>query len=122
MTFIHEKKLKRARFIANLLDRQFTVGGIQFGIEPLLGFIPAVGDIMGIAMGMYLYKIALEMEVPRHKRFMILVNIALDFLVGVIPFLGDIFDVFYKANVRNLHILEKHARGSIIEGETIENK
>lgn len=112
-------KVQRARFLANLLDQQFSIGGIRFGIEPILGFIPAVGDIIGLLLSLYIYRIAQEMQIPRRHRAQMLFNILLDVSVGVIPLLGDIFDVAYKANVRNLHILEKHMRGEAIEGEIV---
>jgi len=114
-----DKKLQHARFIANLMDRQFKIGNIEFGVESFLGFIPAFGDILGLLLSLYIYRIAHEMQVPRKHRIRMLFNIILDLTVGVIPILGDIFDVYYKANVRNLHILEKHARGEVIEGEIV---
>lgn len=114
-----DKKLQRARFLANLMDRQFKIGNIEFGIESFLGFIPAFGDIIGLLLSLYIYRIAHEANVPARQRIHMLFNILLDMTVGVIPLLGDIFDVAYKANVRNLHILEKHIRGKVVEGEII---
>lgn len=114
-----DKKLQHARTIANLMDRQFKIGGIEFGIESFLGFIPFLGDILGLLLSLYIYRIGHGMGLLRRHKIIMIFNIILDMTVGFIPFLGDIFDVAYKANVRNLHILEKYARGKVIDGEIV---
>lgn len=115
-----DNKLKHARTVANLMDRQFSIGGVRFGIESFLGVIPFLGDILGLMISLYIYRMGHEMGISRRHKYMMIFNIILDMLVGMIPILGDIFDIAYKANVRNLHILEKHARGKVIDGEIID--
>lgn len=114
-----EKELTQARFVANLMDRQFKVGKVSFGIESLLGFIPGIGDIIGVLLALYIYRVGVRMGVGRKHRTFMLFNIILDFIIGAIPFIGDLFDIGYKANVRNLHILEKHSRGKYTEAEIV---
>lgn len=114
-----EHNLKGPRLIANLLDSQFKFGKVSFGIESFLGFIPFIGDAVGILLALYIYRVGHTMGISKAHKAQMLFNIALDFVIGLIPFLGDAFDIFYKANVRNLEILEKHARGRVIEGEIV---
>lgn len=114
-----DKKLKSARIVANLLDRQFKIGSVSFGIESFLGFIPFIGDVLGILLALYIYRIGVQAGLPKRHRFRMLFYIFLDFAVGLIPFIGDIFDVAFKANVKNLEILERHMRGKFVEGEII---
>lgn len=114
-----DKQLKSARLVANLLDRQFKIGSVSFGIESFLGFIPFIGDILGILLALYIYRIGVQAGLPRKHRIRMLFHIFLDFFVGLIPFIGDIFDIAFKANVKNLEILERHMRGKFVEGEVV---
>ncbi len=115
-----DERLKGPRIVANLLDRQFKFGKISFGIESFLGFLPFIGDALGILLALYIYRVGHNMGVSKRHKAQMLFNISLDFIIGLIPFLGDAFDVFYKANVKNLEIIEKHARGKVIEGEIVD--
>lgn len=111
--------MKIARFLAKLLDRQFTIGNISFGIDPLLGLVPGIGDTLSTVLGLYLLHVGTQMKVSRIDMVRMAFNIFIDFLIGLIPLLGDIFDVGYKANIRNLKILEKYAPKKYIEGELL---
>lgn len=106
--------------MANLLDRQFKFGKYSFGIESFLGFIPGIGDILGVILALYIFKVGVDMGISRKHKTLMIFNIMMDFLIGLVPFLGDLFDVVFKANVRNLEILEKHHRGKYVEGEVLE--
>jgi len=114
-----DQRLHGPRIVANLLDRQFKVGSVSFGLESFLGFLPLIGDALGVLLALYIYKVGHSMGISRKHKAQMIFNIALDFTFGLIPFLGDAFDIFYKANVKNLEILEKHARGNVIEGEIV---
>lgn len=114
-----ERELARARMIATLLDSQFKFGKYSFGVESFLGFIPFIGDALGIILALYIYRVGHKMGISRRHKAQMIFNIVLDFFVGLIPFIGDIFDVVYKANIKNIRILEKHSRGKVIEGEIV---
>lgn len=114
-----EHHVKHARFIANLLDRQFKIGGISFGLDPIIGAVPVVGDIISIGLSLYIFYIGKQMNISRMDRAKMISNIMIDFITGLVPFLGDIFDIAYKANVRNLRILEKYTEKKFIEGELL---
>lgn len=114
-----EHHVKSARFIANLLDRQFKIGGISFGIDPVIGAIPLLGDVLSVSLAMYIYYIGRQMNISRFDRWKMIANIIVDFVVGLIPLLGDIFDIAFKSNVRNLKILERYTKEKFIEGELL---
>jgi len=114
-----EDKIKTARFIAKILDNQFEVGGVRFGVDPIIDIIPWIGDVIGALLSLYILKVAGEVGVSKIDLAKMILNIIVDFAVGVIPFLGVIFDVYYKANIKNLKILEKYSHGKIVEGEII---
>ena len=117
-----EADFKRAKFVATLLDSQFNVAGIRFGIDPVINLIPWIGDIIGAILSLYILNIAREARVSTIDLIRMIANIAIDFIVGFIPFLGVIFDVAYKANIRNLAILEKYMGKLKTDGKVIEGK
>ena len=100
----------RARGIARLLDDLIRVPGtnIGIGLDPLIGLIPGLGDVLGGAMSSYILFVAAQEGVPTSVLTRMLGNIALDSLVGVVPVVGDLFDVGVKANRRNVDLLERY--------------
>lgn len=121
---IMESDFRRAKFIATLLDSQFKVAGVRFGLDPIINIIPWIGDVIGVLLSLYILNIAREAGVSLVDMIRMIWNIALDFIVGFIPFIGVIFDVAYKANLRNLEILEKYVgkmqpKGKVIEGSIV---
>jgi hypothetical protein len=114
-----ERKIKTAKFLARLLDNQFEVGGVRFGLDPIIDAIPYIGDIVGALLSFFILKIAYDIGVSKADMAKMVVNIIIDFIVGFIPLLGVIFDVIYKANIRNLKILEKYSHGKFVEGEIL---
>jgi hypothetical protein len=103
-----DKRFKMASFLANLLDNRFKVGKYSFGIDPILGLIPGGGDLIALAISLYIVYLGIEMKLPIAKVLQMLLNVGVDTLVGAIPFFGDLFDIGYKANMRNLKILKEH--------------
>lgn len=101
--------LARARRIARLLDSAAPVPGtgIRFGLDSVLGLIPGLGDATGAAMSGYLILVASRLGAPRTTIVRMLANVGIDAVVGAIPVLGDLFDVAFKANTRNLALLER---------------
>lgn len=114
-----EKHLKTANFLAKLLDSRFNFLGIRFGLDPLLGLVPGLGEVVTVLMSLYIVWIGVRIGIPQIRIYQMLGNILLDFLVGVIPVIGDIFDIFYKSNIRNLDILNKYRHQKIIDGELV---
>jgi hypothetical protein len=81
----------------------------RFGyVDPLLGlFVPGVGDIAGGAIGLYVIAVALQKRVHPVIIARMLINLAVDTLIGMIPLAGDVFDFFHKAHVKNVRLLEE---------------
>ena len=102
--------LARARGLARLLDDLVRVPGTNIGIvlDPLIGLIPGVGDIVGGVMSSYILLVAVQEGAPTSVLIRMLGNIALDSMVGVVPVLGDLFDVGVKSNRRNVDLLERY--------------
>ena len=99
-----------------LLDSAFRVPGtnMTFGLDPLLGLIPGLGDLTTPIFAALLLLHAVRLRIPRIVQLRMLINAAVDLVIGAVPILGDLFDVGWKANVRNLALLERYARpGSI---------
>ncbi|MEN9518809.1 MAG: hypothetical protein RLZZ381_1397 [Cyanobacteriota bacterium] len=103
-------KLRRIRKIAKLLDTAIGIPGTKFriGLDPILGLIPGGGDLVGAAISAYMIYLATSFGLEKSKITQMIKNIALETTVGFIPIVGDIFDVYFKANIRNLDILEQH--------------
>ena len=102
--------LTRARGLARLLDDLIRIPGtnIGIGLDPIIGLIPGVGDMIGGLMSSYILMVAAQEGVPASVLTRMLGNIALDSLVGVVPVLGDLFDVGVKSNRRNVDLLERY--------------
>jgi hypothetical protein len=100
--------LARARGLARLLDSAIAVPGtrIRFGADALLGLVPGLGDIAGALLGGYLVLLAHRLGTPRTVILRMLGNVALDTLGGSVPIAGDLFDVAFRSNVRNVALLE----------------
>ena len=95
-----------------LLDSAFRVPGtnLTFGLDPILGLIPGIGDLTTPFFAVLLLVHAVRLRIPRVVQLLMLINAAIDLAIGVVPFLGDAFDFGWKANVRNLALLEHYAR------------
>lgn len=111
------KHLETARSLAKLLDSQFSVLGFKFGLDPLIGLFPWLGDAVSAALAVYIIWIGKTLGIAEEKLTEMIRNVILDFLIGLVPVAGTIGDFFFKSNLKNLEILEKHI-GKVVEGET----
>ena len=114
-------KLRRIRKIAKLLDTAIGIPGTKFriGLDPILGLLPGGGDLIGGLISAYMIYLATSFGLEKSQISKMVKNIALETFVGFIPIVGDIFDFYFKANIRNLDILEQHLAG-IDDIESIE--
>lgn len=103
------RALRQARGLARLLDRAVTVPGTRFGIglDGVIGLIPGVGDAVAGLASTYLIFLAYRAGAPASVLGRMALNVWVDSLVGGIPLLGDLFDFGYKANLRNVALLER---------------
>lgn len=81
---------------------------MRVGLDPLLGLIPGAGDLAGAALGGWVILLAARAGAPRGMLLRMLANIGIDTVLGSVPVVGDIFDAGYKANLRNVALLERH--------------
>jgi len=111
--------LKRARVFAKLMDNQFSFLGVKFGLDNIIGIVPGIGDVAGMSLSVYLIWVGHQMDLPKHKKAKMIRNVVLDTAIGILPLVGDLGDLFFKANTKNLEILEEHAGKTVLEGEVI---
>ena len=106
-----DRALAALRKWAYLLDAAFQVPGtkLRFGLDPIVGLIPGDGDIVTGFFAVMMLLHAVRLRIPKVIIARMVVNSGLDLLTGAVPLLGDLFDAGYKANLRNLALLERHA-------------
>ena len=88
----------------------FTLFGIRFGWESVIGIVPAFGDALGAFIALMIFKRMRKVEggLDTGTQIQMLINIIIDFAVGLIPFVGDLIDAAFKANTKNVRLLERH--------------
>ena len=102
------KRLKRLRSFSRLLDSSIPLpGGYRIGLDGFLGLIPGIGDIAGGLASSYIIIEAAQLGASTTTLLRMVFNVLLESLVGIIPFVGDIFDFVWKANDKNFALLEK---------------
>ncbi len=114
-----EKHIRAARSMTNFLEGKYKIFGLRFGADALIGIIPGIGDIIPMMLSFYLIWIAIRMELPGQKVARMITNIFIDFVIGSVPVLGDFADFIFKANIKNLALLEEHITGKPLEGRVI---
>ena len=102
------RRLERLRRVGYLLDNSIPIPGtrLRVGIDAVIGLVPGIGDLVGGLLSLYILVEASRLGVSRAVLARMAWNVALDTLVGEVPILGDLFDAGYKANLRNLALLD----------------
>ena len=106
------KDIERVRILAQWLDSKFDVGGFKFGLQGVLGVLPVGGDLIATMAGFYPLVIAYRHNLGGKVVGRICMNLGLQFGMGLLPWVGDYADVWFKANLRNLAVLERAAAGA----------
>jgi len=102
-------EVARLRSIADVMDSLVPVPILgRVGLDGILGLIPGVGDLVGLTVSSYFVLIAAKMRVSKAVLARMVFNIGVDAMVGTIPFVGDMFDFVFKANRKNLVLVERH--------------
>jgi hypothetical protein len=103
-------KLAKLRRISKVLDNAIAIPGtnISFGLDPILGLLPGGGDTVTGGIAAYIVVEAARMGVPREILGKMIGNILIDSFAGTVPVVGDFFDLGWKANIKNIELLEKH--------------
>ena len=105
------RRMEALRSLQRLLDEAFRVPGtnLRFGWDPLVGLIPWAGDVLTAIFAAGIILQAHHMRVPRVVQLRMVMNVAIDVIVGVIPIVGDLADFAWKSNAMNFALLERHA-------------
>lgn len=105
-----EQQLRPLRRLAGLLDSALPVPGTRWriGLDGLIGLVPGIGDLAGAALSSYILMKAIRLGVPVGVVLRMLFNILLEMTLGAIPLIGDLFDFGFKANLRNIRLIERH--------------
>lgn len=101
------ERIARLDALASLLDTAFLIPGtnLRFGLDALIGLVPGVGDMVTTLLSLYIVKEARALGAPRRVILRMLANVALDGVLGAVPIAGDVFDVMWRANRRNITLL-----------------
>jgi len=97
--------------LAWVMDRSIPIGGgLRIGLDPIIGLVPGLGDIVGALVSAAIVLSAVRARLPRSAIARMVANIAIDAVVGAVPLLGDVFDAAWQANVRNVQIYREALR------------
>ena len=112
------RALAGARQLGVLMDARFRILGFRFGLDSIIGLIPGIGDAVSALASAYLIGVGVQLGLPKRKLMRMLLNSAADLGIGLVPGVGDLADVIFKSHMRNLRILEEHARRreNVVEG------
>lgn len=95
--------------LARLMDSAIRLpGGFRIGLDGIIGLVPGIGDAIGLVISSYLIGKAARMGASRHVLLRMTGNVVLETLVGSVPLVGDIFDFAFRANNRNMRLLQRH--------------
>jgi hypothetical protein len=106
----HEERLAQVQKLARLMDDNFRIPGtpLRFGWDSVLGFFPGLGDVLTSAISLLIVHHAWQTGASKLLIARMLGNVGIDFAIGAVPVLGDLFDFAFKANRRNARLLEQH--------------
>ena len=106
---LNEEKLLRLKLLSKRLDDSIKIPGTnqKFGIDAIVGIIPILGDFIGVIFSTYIMYSGIKMGVSSKIVKKMAANIAIEFIIGSIPIIGDIFDALWKANKRNVELIEE---------------
>jgi hypothetical protein len=109
-TLTRRQRVERLDRLARLLDTAVVVPGtnIRFGADAIIGLVPGIGDTITTALSAWIVYEAHKLGVPRRLLARMIANVALDGVVGAVPVAGDVFDVMWRANKRNMRLLRDH--------------
>ncbi len=107
---MNQKELQELEELAKWMDDRFVIPGtsIRFGLDSVFGLIPGVGDTGTLFVTLYLAEKAKQHSLPQKVRRQMYWNAMVDWMIGIVPLVGDLFDLGWKANRRNIALLRQH--------------
>lgn len=103
-------RLQRLDRLARRLDRAFRLPGtrIRFGLDGVLGLVPGLGDTLTLAPAVWIIVEGHRLGLPRHRVAQMIFNSGVDWILGSVPLIGNIFDIGWKGNLRNVAQIRRH--------------
>ncbi|MBP0011367.1 DUF4112 domain-containing protein [Roseofilum sp. Belize Diploria] len=103
-------RIQCLRRLSQLLDNALPIPGLNYrvGIDPIIGLIPGGGDMVSGILSAYIVLEATRFGLPKETLGRMVINVLIDTLTGIVPILGDLFDLTWKANAMNVELLEEH--------------
>lgn len=102
-----QKILSRVERLASWLDTKFSIGKFSIGFDALIGFIPVVGDFTTSLFSFYIIYQANKFKISKAILLRMAFNVFLENIIGSIPIIGDLFDIYWKANTKNVNLLDR---------------
>lgn len=115
-----DNHLAIATIIAILLDRRFRFLKFRFGFSGIIGFIPAVGDIIVTILALYMVWVGRRMRIPKKLEHKMMRNIIFNMFIGLTPFVGDFGEILFQVNMRNLAILKNYRKNVFREENALQ--
>ncbi|MEN1727930.1 MAG: DUF4112 domain-containing protein [Pseudomonadota bacterium] len=111
----HQAALERLERFSYWTDNKFGIPftKFRFGVSPLIGLVPGIGDLADLLMSVWVVNEARRIGVGRSLLTRMIGHLMVDFLGGLLPIVGDLFDAFYKANTRNTALLRSYLHGQL---------
>jgi hypothetical protein len=105
-----EAALARLNMVARTMDSLFAIPGtrLRLGVDSIVGLVPVVGDLLANAVSGYLIWEAKKLGVSKLTLWRMVGNTLIDTVFGAVPLVGDAFDLVFKANMKNLRLLQRH--------------
>jgi hypothetical protein len=105
---VPERELVLARWLARTMDGRWHLGPFRFGLESVLRFVPIVGGTSSLALSLYQVVLALRLRLPSRTLIRMAGNIAVDLTLGLIPYLGDLADAWFRVHLRNQRLIDRY--------------
>ncbi len=120
----YREALARLDKFSKVTDSQFSIPltGIRFGIDPILGMIPIIGDFIGLLLSLPVLIEANRIGAPSEQKRKMIRNMIIEAVMGIVPVLGDFFDVYWKANTRNTALLRGWIKTQIVPEEAVQKR
>ncbi|MGZ8938264.1 MAG: DUF4112 domain-containing protein [Limisphaerales bacterium] len=114
------RRLERMRVLSRLLDTKFSLpGGFRFGIDPIIGLIPGIGDVIASTLSIWLVYDAARLGLQKRVVARMVINVFIETAVGTVPILGTLVDAVWKANARNMRMVEANYRPTMKERSVV---
>ncbi|PKM21804.1 MAG: DUF4112 domain-containing protein [Gammaproteobacteria bacterium HGW-Gammaproteobacteria-14] len=120
----YRQALVRLDRYSRMTDSQFRIPltRIRFGVDPLLGLIPVIGDFIGLLLSLPVLIEASRLQAPLELRRKMIRNMLIEAVMGIVPILGDAFDVYWKANTRNTNLLRQWINTQLVPEKSTTRK